>query len=503
MQTFHKHKNRLFVMVSGLCLLGAAVVVAQRQPAPQTPTARDARELSQVFRSVSQKTTPGVVSITMHGKPVQMRGNMPFGGNGPFQELFRDDPRFQELFKKQQEKKVVPEGRGSGFVIDQSGIIVTNNHVVQDAERITVSLYDEREFEAELIGADPRSDIAILKIDAPKNLTALNLGDSDQMQVGDWVLAVGSPFGYELSVTAGIISGKGRGPRINEREDYLQTDAAINPGNSGGPLLNLDGEVIGINTAISSRSGGYDGIGFAVPVNMAKWVLDQLRDQGKVTRAYLGVKMKPLDTALSKRLGVPIGEGVIVSEVFPKSPAAQGKIQTGDVIMKLKGKSVTSTRHLQELVEKLEIGKSHAMTVLRDGEKVTLNVPGTEIPENFSLLNRKKPGRNGTPQKPKKETFENLGLDIQELTPELTRQLGLKDAKGEPVQGVLVENVKVNSPAHLAGIRSGDVIQKVESTRTTSPEVFREAIKKASLEKGILIHIRNRGGSDVLVIQAN
>ncbi|MCH7685205.1 MAG: trypsin-like peptidase domain-containing protein, partial [Planctomycetes bacterium] len=207
-------------------------------------------------------------------------------------------------------------GRGSGFIIDESGVIVTNSHVVEGAEHVKVRLHDGREFIATDIKQDPRSDIAILHIDAPGGLLKpVRFGNSDQMQVGDWVLAVGSPFGYDLSVTAGIISAKGRGPRINEREDYLQTDAAINPGNSGGPLLNLNGEVIGINTAISSRNGSYNGIGFAVPINMAQWVIQQLVAEGKVTRAYLGVKMQPIDAALSRSLKIPIGEGVIVAEL--------------------------------------------------------------------------------------------------------------------------------------------------------------------------------------------
>ena len=290
MNTLGIGRNRLLVWACGICLLGAAAVVAQRRPVSQAPVARNAQELSHVFRSVAGAATPSVVSIESRGKPIRVRSNFPFGDNDLFREFFRNDPRFREFQNQTPAERELPApvGRGSGFIIDESGVIVTNSHVVEGAEHVKVRLHDGREFIATDIKQDPRSDIAILHIDAPRGLLKpVRFGNSDQMQVGDWVLAVGSPFGYDLSVTAGIISAKGRGPKINEREDYLQTDAAINPGNSGGPLLNLNGEVIGINTAISSRNGSYNGIGFAVPINMAQWVIQQLVAEGKVSRAYL------------------------------------------------------------------------------------------------------------------------------------------------------------------------------------------------------------------------
>jgi serine protease Do len=498
MNTMGTGRNRLLIWACGICLLGAAVVVvAQRRPVFQAPIARDARELSRLFRSVAKAATPSVVSIESRGKPIRVRTNIPFGDNELFREFFRNDPRFREFQDKTPEERELPApvGRGSGFIIDKSGVIVTNSHVVKGAEHVKVRLHDGREFTATDIKQDPRSDIAILHIDAPQDLMPVRFGNSDQMQVGDWVLAVGSPFGYDLSVTAGIISAKGRGPRINEREDYLQTDAAINPGNSGGPLLNLNGEVIGINTAISSRNGSYNGIGFAVPVNMAQWVIDQLVDAGKVTRAYLGVKMQPIDDALSRSLKIPIGQGVIVAEVMPDSPAAESELQELDVILELDAKKVTSPKSLQAIVEKLKVDKTYQMTVLRDGRRKKLDLTVRPLPENYSLLGTKP--RRSEPEKPKNEAFDDLGLEIEEITPEIQKQLNLKGVKG-----VRVSSVKVNSPAQREGIRTSDIIEKVGFTRVTSPKEFREAIKMSSISDGIRLLVRGQDGKRVVVIEA-
>ncbi|MCH7990309.1 MAG: Do family serine endopeptidase [Planctomycetes bacterium] len=497
MNTLGTGRNRLLVWACGICLLGAVAVVAQRRPVSQTPVARDAQELSRLFRSVSKAATPSVVSIEVRGKPIRVRGNLPFGDNELFRELFKNDPRFREFQNQSPEERELPApvGRGSGFIIDESGVIVTNSHVVNGAEHVKVTLHDGREFTATDIKQDPRSDIAILHIDVPGGLKAVRFGNSDLMQVGDWVLAIGSPFEYDLSVTAGIISAKGRGPRINEREDYLQTDAAINPGNSGGPLLNLNGEVIGINTAISSRNGSYNGIGFAVPINMAQWVIDQLVDEGKVTRAYLGVKMQEINAALARSNKISIGQGVIVAEIMSDSPAAESELQELDVILELDGKKVTSPKRLQAIVEKLTVDKTYQMTVLRDGRRMKLDITVRPLPESYSLLGTIP--RPSEPKKPEKESFDDLGLEVEELTPEIQKQLNLKDATG-----VLVRSVKVNSPAQRAGIRTLDIIEKVGSTRVTSPKEFREAIKKSSLPDGIRLLVRDQSGKRVVVIEA-
>jgi serine protease Do len=497
MNTMGSGRNRLLVWACGICLLGAVAVVAQRRPVSQAPVARDAQQLSIVFRSVAKAATPSVVSIEARGKPIRVRGNLPFGGNELFRELFKNDPRFREFQNQTPEERELPApvGRGSGFIIDESGVIVTNSHVVKGAEHVKVRLHDGREFTATDIKQDPRSDIAILHIDVPEGLTPVRFGNSDKMQVGDWVLAIGNPFEYDLSVTAGIISAKGRGAKINEREDYLQTDAAINPGNSGGPLLNLNGEVIGINTAISSRNGSYNGIGFAVPINMAQWVIDQLVDAGKVTRAYLGVKMQTIDAALARSNKISVGQGVIVSEIMLDTPAAESDLQELDIILELDGKKVTSPKSLQAIVEKLKVNKAFQMTVLRDGRRKKLDITVRPLPESYSLLGTIP--RRAEPEKFEKKSFDDLGLEVEELTPEIQKQLNLKDA-----EGVFVSSVKVNSLAHRAGIRTLDIIEKVGFARVTSPKEFHEAIKKSSLSDGIQLHVRGPGGKRVAVIEA-
>ena len=270
-------------------------------------------------------------------------------------------------------------GLGSGLIIDALGVILTNAHVVRDGREITVRLHDGREYKAIKVHTDPKADLAVLRIEGAEHLTAAKLGNSDELEVGDWVLALGNPFGLEGTVTAGIISAKGRGIGLNERESFIQTDAAINPGNSGGPLVNLDGEVIGINTAISSNSGGNEGVGFAIPINLAKWVAKQLTDGETVHRARLGVMIQPLTHELAQQFGVKAHEGVLVAGVTPDSPAAKVGFKAGDVIVEFAGKAVASPQELQGLVEESPIGKQQTVTILRDGKRVELKVSPTEI----------------------------------------------------------------------------------------------------------------------------
>ena len=343
MKALTGNRNWMFAIIASACLVGAAVGVAQKDKSADPPTAANIHELSNVFREVSRRAMPAIVSIETVSKTSEVSGQrvMPFGDNSPFQDLFENDPRFKEMFKQfqnQNQPRRAPRrmGTGSGFIINKSGLIMTNSHVVNGADVVKVTLNDGREFTASDIRTDPRSDVAVIHIDAP-DLQAIPLGDSSKMEIGDWVLAIGNPFGIGMSVTNGIISAKSRGPGINDREDYLQTDAAINPGNSGGPLLNLRGEVIGINTAISSRSGGYDGVGFAIPVNMARWVSGQLIDNGKVERAFLGVGIQPISNDLSKSFDIKVGQGAIITQVMEDSPAAAADLRTGDIILKLSG----------------------------------------------------------------------------------------------------------------------------------------------------------------------
>ena len=316
------------------------------------PSVIHAKALSQAFREAASVASPSVVRIDshesakkvkgMHGQNFTFKGT-PFGGGDnpfkgtPFENMIPDGQDFNF-------QSPPHDGMGTGVIIDKSGIVLTNNHVVDGADTVTVHFSDGREYKATDIKTDPQSDLAVLRIKADGDLPAAHLGNSDDMEIGDWVIAIGNPFGQEKTVTAGIISGKGRELDSSQRTKYLQTDAAINPGNSGGPLVNLDGEVVGINTAIASNSGGYQGIGFAIPINQAKWVTEQLVKTGSVHRGYLGVAIGEMTSDLAAKFGGTKDEGVLVSEVFPKTPAANAKMQEGDIIVKFAGKEVHNPR---------------------------------------------------------------------------------------------------------------------------------------------------------------
>lgn len=494
----------MVALMGSLCLVAAAVGVAQNDAVLglngrdelKIPAVQTAQDLSRVFRGVSTNVVPSVVSIVTKTKAPQMQGNMEqlFKSDPLMREFLKRSPQFREFTERPQQPQF-RRGQGSGFVANSQGHIITNSHVVKNAEEMLVRFHDGREFDAKLIGVDERSDVAVIKINPPADLKPLAMGDSDKMQIGDWVLAVGSPFGLEMSVTSGIISAKGRGPGINEREDFLQTDAAVNPGNSGGPLVNLNGEVIGMNTAISTRSGGYDGVAFAIPINMAKWVADQLIENGSVKRAYIGVAIQPITDTIAKQLNTALGKGALVSQIMDGSPAGESGLETGDVILKLDGKDVNGTRSLQGIVEQLQVDKTYDMIVLRDGQKKTLNITMKEMPNDYSLASR------GV-MKPKEKDDEalesnDLGIEVKELTDELAKQLGL-----ESTAGVVVSSVNNDGAAASAGIKAGDVIEKVGKKKVETIEDFKNAMKDVSLEKGVLLLVRNGNATRFVVIQS-
>jgi serine protease Do len=454
-----------------------------------------ARSLSTVFREVAQKVLPAVVTIEnrpAHTEQAQDENedNQPFA-ESPFGDML--PPEFRHFFR-------MPHGMphrevhdvGSGMIIDPSGIILTNNHVVEGGGKITVILHDGREFEATDVKRDPKADLAIVRIKDGSSLPSVKLGNSDDMQVGDWVLALGVPFKLEGTVTAGIVSAKGRGLDRSVHANFIQTDAAINPGNSGGPLVNLDGEVIGINTAITSATGGYQGVGFAISSNLAKWVSQQLIGQGTVRRAYLGVAIQQVSHELAKQFGVQTQHGVVVDEVQPNTPAAAAGLKSGDVILEFSGKLVNSPLDLQVAVEQSPIGTAQPLAVMRNGKRLALEVTVREQPANYGSVKRSKvPSSSGTMQD------EKLGIDVGGLTPEVAEKLGVKSG-----EGVVITDVHNGSRADSAGLTTGMVIAQVGRQPIKSVSDFRAAMEKQSLEKGILLLIRSSEGTRFVVIQA-
>lgn len=498
MSVINRNRKWLAGVVCTVLVAGGAIGWAEvKNNGRPHVEARDARALSSVFREVAKSARSAVVRIETTSKPMQVRGNVPFDmDEGPLGDMLRNRPEFRQFFKSQPQMRP-SHGLGSGFVIDPSGIILTNRHVVNDAQEVTVTFADGRQFRvgANDIKTDPRTDVAIVRVKDAGHLDALPMGNSDQTEVGDWVLAIGSPFGLDMTVTAGIISAKGRGINKTEREDYLQTDAAINPGNSGGPLLNLDGEVIGINTAISTRSGGYDGVGFAIPINMARWVADQLITKGEVKRAYLGVLIRPAEGTLAKVLNVHPGEGAIVDQVRPGSPAAKAGVQSQDVILDFNGQKVTGTKELQGIVERMDVGKTYHMTVLRDGKQMTIPVTVEAMPSDTATVAQDEEDKGSSKEKSRESVaVADLGIEVSALTPEVAKQLHM-----ENVKGVALSSVKQGGLADEAGLREGMVIDRVDRHAVTTPDEFRDAMKKASLKKGVIFNVRIPDGSSRLV----
>ncbi|MSR60033.1 MAG: Do family serine endopeptidase [Planctomycetaceae bacterium] len=499
MKLIRRNGHWVIALAGIVCLAYSAGLMAQKHPATNTAEGvaaahgtAEAHELSVAFRHAAKETLPGMVSIETRGRVSQVRGHR--GGadtedqleNSPFGEMFKNDPRLKDLLRQQPRQAPQSQGMGSGFVIDASGVILTANHVVADAEMVKVKLPDGREYLATDVKTDPKTDLAIIRIKAEDSLATIRLGNSDSVEIGDWVLAIGSPFGLDATVTAGIISAKGRGPRITEREDFLQTDAAINPGNSGGPLINLHGEVIGINTAISTRSGGYDGVGFAIPINLAKWVVDQLIEKGEVTRAYVGVAIQPVTNDLAKQYHVPVGKGAVVTHVRPGSPAAAAKLQPLDLVLKFNGKDVRGPSDMQGIVERLKAGSSYPMLIMRDGKEMKLEVQVQEMPRDYALTQEALIQEKAQPEKPSADEVDELGMEIESAKPEALKKLGYQSAPA----GVLITSVKEGGAAAEAQLQQGMLIEMVGSKHVETPAEFKEALKGVSLEKGVVLLVR-------------
>ncbi len=443
---------------------------------PRVP--RQMMETSRAFSEIASAITPSVVNIST--TKVIRRDVNPFFDD-PFSDLFNPFRDFK-MPKKWKEQSL-----GSGVIVSPDGYIITNNHVVEQADEIRVTLFDKRTFKARIIGADPKTDVSIVKIDTD-NLHSIQWGDSDKLQVGEFVLAIGNPYGLSHTVTMGIISAVGRANvGIADYEDFIQTDAAINPGNSGGPLVNIKGELIGINTAIFSRSGGYQGIGFAVPSNMARLVMDQLVKKGKVTRGWLGVTIQELTPELSQKFGLKTAKGALVGDVAKGSPAERSGIKRGDIILEFNGKKVQDVGNLRNMVAQSRAGSQVSMVILRGEKEYSFKVIIDELPREVAEA---APGST-----PEDSTFEGLtGMTVIELSKEITRQLGLqKDEKG-----VVVVRVETGSSADEAGIRKGDVIEEMDRKKIENVDQYNRIIQGIRQGDTALLFI-NRGGKKFYV----
>jgi serine protease Do len=434
-------------------------------------------DIPQLFKEVS----PAVVNIstTQVVKLNRPRMRNPFGQQDPFDEFFNN---FFGRMPKEQKRRSL----GSGFIVSPDGYILTNNHVVEKADEVTVTLLDKEEFKAKVVGTDPKIDIALIKIDAKKKLAHVPLGDSDRLEVGEWVLAIGNPFGLGHTVTAGIVGAKGRIIGSGPYDDFIQTDASINPGNSGGPLFNLKGEVVGINTAIVQ---GGQGIGFATPIQLAKSVLDQLKEKGKVTRGWLGVYIQPLTPDAAENLGISGRRGALVSDVTSGGPAEKAGIRSGDVIVGFNGKEIRDEHELPQAVASTKPGKTVDVRLLRDGKETTVAVTIVEMA--------------GEPGKPAggHDLPKSLGLTVQDITPEIAQRFQIEDTKG-----VVVTDVEDGSPADEAGFNEGDIIRVIlrqnKRNPVTNAAEFAKLVKKFQSDKTMLFLVE-RGDSRVLLTVKN
>ncbi|MGB5686393.1 MAG: Do family serine endopeptidase, partial [Candidatus Electrothrix sp.] len=370
------------------------------------------------------------------------------------------------------------------------GLILTNNHVVDNADTIRVRLADKREFTASVVGTDPQSDVALIKING-KKLPVLPLGDSSKLEVGEWVIAIGSPFELSQTVTVGVVSAKGRSRMgISDYENFIQTDAAINPGNSGGPLLNIHGKVVGINTAMFSRSGGYMGIGFAIPINMAKSVEEQLRNSGKVTRGWLGLAIQDMNEDLAQSFGVNKADGILIAEVTKGSPAEKAGIQQGDILLSLNGDKVLDVTGLRNRIAMTTPGSKVTLQVFREGEKKDIRVVIAEQPADFSQATRMRLRKSNS------SLLDNMGLTLQELTTELAKQFGYDEE-----QGILITQVAPDSPADSVGIQAGQLIEEINRVRVHSVADLKKAVKKGKNPDQLLLRIRAGEYSKYVVLR--
>jgi serine protease Do len=503
-------KRWSFALLTAVLGTGAGAFFAgaglqgQNTPARPPQIVQNSQNGLPSYRDVVKKVLPAVVSIETRAKVTAARGTR------PQQQLPFNDAqvppelrRFLEEFRRQpfDVEEMPRQGFGSGFFVDPSGVVVTNAHVVDGADQVTVQTQDGRKFTSKKIGHDRRTDLAVITLDTKEtSLPYLELGDSDAMEIGDHVLAVGAPFGLAGTVTHGIVSAKGRnGLQMNMYEDFIQTDAPINPGNSGGPLVNMDGRVIGINAAIKSRSGGFQGVGLAVASNLAKNVVQALRTDGVVHRGYLGVQIREVAADVAQRLGLPRSVGVLVGDVVPSSPAAKAGLQAGDIILSVNGKEIKEGKQLQNLVAGLPLRAAAQMEVFRDGKRLSQSVTIEEQPSDFGTVEKTTP-----PQRSRAETqgipLDKLGIEIANLNDSLAEELGYRQG----TSGVVITRIDTGTAAAESGLRRGILITKVDNRRVQTAEEARQALDRASLSDGVLLQVQSpQGGTNFVLLRSS
>ncbi|MBE9503197.1 MAG: DegQ family serine endoprotease [Proteobacteria bacterium] len=482
----NKYLKRSITVIIAALLFGAGILVSSMWDVPgevsaisspvEARGAAMARSGLPYFVDMVKSKKPAVVNISTtkvvkHGD----FGGAPMSPSDPFRDFFGDD-FFDKFFGQIPKREFKSQSLGSGFVIDKAGYILTNNHVVENADEIVVKFSDGREFKAEMIGRDSRTDVALIKIEDHNELPIVELGDSDSLDVGEWVIAIGNPFGVGQTVTAGIVSAKGRDIGAGPYDDFIQTDASINPGNSGGPLFNVSGEVVGINTAIFSPSGGNVGIGFATPINMVKRLLPQLKKEGTVTRGWLGVMIQTITKDLAKTLKLPSEEGALVADVVENSPAEKAGLKRGDVVILFDGEKIGKMKELSSVVASTPVGKTVEVEVLREGKKKTLKAEIEKLVEEELIQSEGK--------------TENLGMTVQEITPEIAKHLH-QDLMG----GVFISRIERGSAADNGGLKRGDVILEINMKDIRGIGDYKREVKRFKKGDAALFLISRNGNT--------
>lgn len=495
MDALKKSKNYIIIISIGIVGILIGFVIATNlnlipfatsttQSSGSSSNIDVAAGLSKNFTKVAKSVTPSVVSII---STKIIKGSTQKKFNFPFEDFFGNEDFFKHFQSPDTPEKYRSEGMGSGVIVKNDGTILTNNHVISEASEIKVSLYDKRTFSAKLIGTDSKTDVAVIKIDKKiSDLKPAILGNSDKVEVGEWVLAIGNPFGLKSTVTAGIISFQGRGNvGVADFEDFIQTDAAINPGNSGGTLVNLSGQVIGINTAIASKTGGYMGIGFAIPINMAKKVMDALITKGKVVRGYLGVRIQDMTEDFAKNLKLKDTRvGIVVGDVIKDSPAEKSGIKPYDVIIKLNGEDVNDINHFRNNIAVTPPNTQVTLTIFRDGETI-------EIKPKLGEL---KGEETDTVKGETEEEVTDLGFKVKELTPDLAKDLNLDPS----TSGCVVIDVDMGASAMKAGLQKGDLIKEINRQPVKSLNDFKNITKQFKKGDSVILQVQ-RGDTSILL----